>query len=49
MNREPGLIQPLALQIDPGHGDVNGTVEAGMVLVFNNEGIEAFADLRVRV
>ncbi|MES9977366.1 MAG: hypothetical protein ABW105_09145 [Candidatus Thiodiazotropha sp. 6PLUC1] len=33
------------MQVDPGHGDENGTVEAGMPLVFNEAGIEAFADL----
>jgi hypothetical protein len=45
MNRESGLIEPLALQADPGCIDENGPVEAGMVLVFNDAGIVAFADL----
>jgi hypothetical protein len=45
MNREPGLIEPLALQVDPGCIDENGPVEAGMVLVFNDAGIVALADL----
>lgn len=45
MNREPGLVEPLALQVDPGRGDDNGPVEAGVVLVFNETGIVAFADL----
>ena len=45
MNGKARLFQPSALHRDPGYGGVDGSVEVGVILVFDDARIDRLADL----
>ena len=45
MNSKARLFEPLALHGDPGDGGLEGSIKAGVMLVFDDAGIDGLPDL----